>query len=316
MIKNPFHRCPITYEPIGPGRLYSSEGLRKLSPRLRGLQALAYRAEQQRLEAVQRAAKMSIQGVQVKLSARLEVTNETMEIVDSGGKFILKPQHEIYPHLPENEDLSMHLASTLGIETPLHGLLFSKDGSLTYFIKRFDRFSHTQKLPVEDFAQLLGYTRDTKYNASMEQVVAVIDRHCTFPVLEKEKLWVRCLFNYCIGNEDMHLKNFSLVTRDQKVELAPAYDFLNTAIVMGESAEEIALPLRGKKKRITKQDWVDYFAQERLELSEKIAQKHLLSLAKVQDIWRKWIANSFLPEEWKIKYQNYVDIKFASLQNN
>lgn len=313
MTTNPFHRCPITYQELRSDALYSPEGLRKLSPRLHGLKPLPLSAEQQRLEALQRAPKMSIQGVQIKLSARLETKKGQMEIVDSGGKFILKPQHEIYPNLPENEDLTLHLAETMGIETPLHGLLFSRDGSLTYFIKRFDRYSHKQKLPVEDFAQLLGYSRETKYDSSMEEMSSVIERFCTFPVIEKEKLLIRCLFNFLVGNEDMHLKNFSLITRDDKVELAPAYDFLNTAIVMGGDAEEIALPLRGKKNKLKREDWIEYFAQQRLHLNKKIVQGHLERFAETQPIWRSWIEKSFLPEVRKLEYLHIIQNRSSQL---
>ena len=63
----------------------------------------------------------------------------------------------------------MSLASTIGIEVPVHGLLYAKDNSMTYFIKRFDRAGHNKKFALEDFSQLSGKNRDTKYNSSMEQ---------------------------------------------------------------------------------------------------------------------------------------------------
>lgn len=71
--------------------------------------------------------------------------------------------------LPENEDLSMRLAAAAGLDTPLHGLIYAKDGSLTYFIKRFDQIGRNRKLAVEDFAQLMGLDRDTKYDASNQR---------------------------------------------------------------------------------------------------------------------------------------------------
>ncbi|HEX5033288.1 MAG TPA: HipA domain-containing protein, partial [bacterium] len=260
------NRCPITYQIIPQGERYSLEGLKKLSRGLRHLENLPLSAQEQRIEARKRATKMSIQGVQPKLSAKLSAAKARFEIVDTGGTFILKPPHELYPNLPENEDLSMHLAVAAGIEVPLHGLLYSKDGSRTYFIKRFDRFAHKGKIPVEDFAQLSGKTRETKYNSSMEQLAKVIDQFCTFPLLEKRKLLLRALFNFLIGNEDMHLKNYSLITRDGKIELAPAYDFLNSSIMLENSAEQSALPLRGKKRKLSRKDWIDYYALEPLAL--------------------------------------------------
>jgi serine/threonine-protein kinase HipA len=75
----------------------------------------------------------------------------------------------LYADIPENEDLTMRLAKIVGIEVPLHGLVYSRDGSLTYFIKRFDRIGKNKKRAREDFAQLSGESRDTKYNSSMEK---------------------------------------------------------------------------------------------------------------------------------------------------
>jgi serine/threonine-protein kinase HipA len=157
------NRCPITYLECSENR-YSEKGLKLLSPTLKSLSLLDYTAEELRAEAMQRASKMSIQGVQPKLSAILNIKNGLFEIVDKDGRYILKPQHQIFPELPQNEDLTMRLAESIGIEIPLHGLIYSKDHSLTYFIKRFDRKGQKDKVATEDFAQLAGMSRDTKYN--------------------------------------------------------------------------------------------------------------------------------------------------------
>src|SRR6058998_3362587 len=98
----------------------------------------------------------------------------------------------------------MRLAGTVGIEVPVHGLVHGRDGSLTYFIKRFDR-EGSARLPVEDFAQLSGASRETKYDSSMEKVAGVIDQFCTFPAIERVKLFERTFFSFLVGNEDMHL---------------------------------------------------------------------------------------------------------------
>ena len=112
------------------------------------------RAEQQRQEAVIRAGRMSIQGVQPKLSVRLNARAGGFEIVDRGGRFVIKPQHHVYPSLPENEGLTMHLAGLCRIEVPLSGMVRSADGTWSYFVRRFDRSGHNRKVAVEDFAQL------------------------------------------------------------------------------------------------------------------------------------------------------------------
>ena len=268
------NRCPITYEECG-GALYSRTGLCSLSPNLETLRDFPFDSERQRQEAVVRAAKMSVQGVQPKLSVRLNARSGMFEIVDRGGRYLIKPQHAVYPSLPENEGLTMHLAGLCGIEAPLSGLVRCADGAWSYFVRRFDRVGLRGKVPVEDFAQLAGLSRDTKYAFSMERLVEILNSYCTFPVLEKVKLLRRSLFNFLVGNEDMHLKNFSLITRNGKVELAPAYDYLSSTVslmALGkplDSIEEIALPLRGKKRGLNRGVWMEYFGRERLALPSR-----------------------------------------------
>lgn len=231
-------RCPITYESITDQENYSHNGLRLLSPQLKDLKPLQLSADEQRQEAIARVGKMSIQGVQTKLSAQLKIKEECFEIVDQKGHFIFKPQSNHYPELPENEAITMSLARMIGLEVPIHGLVYSKDNSMTYFIKRFDRYGHNKKLALEDFAQLSGEDRHTKYESTMEKVVKVVSQFCTFPKIEFVKLFKLTLFNFLIGNEDMHLKNFSLITRDQKVTLSPVYDLINSTIALGNAKKK------------------------------------------------------------------------------
>lgn len=298
------NRCPITYELTE--NTYSAAGLRSLSPGLTELNIFPYSAEEQIREAAQRASKMSVQGVQPKLSAVLDIKRKIFEIVDKNGQFILKPRNYIYPELPENEDLSMKMAKLAGIDTPAHGLIYSKDGTMTYFIKRFDRIGRNRKLPVEDFAQLTGNRRDTKYDSSMEKVAGVIDRFCTFPAVEKIKLFRLTLFNFLIGNEDMHLKNFSLITRDSKIELSPSYDLLNSSIAMEKPLEEIALPLGGKRRNLTARLLIAYYGKERLGLQEKVIQNILEKITAAFPGWMSLIDACFLSGNMKMKYKELL----------
>lgn len=299
------NRCLITYEPLPVSADYSAEGLRLLNRNLKSLQRLEFSAEEQRQEAVARAGKMSIQGIQPKLSAVLKVTEGRLEIVDRGGTYILKPPILDYPEVPPNEDLTMHLASTVGIEVPVHGLIYGRDDTLTYFIQRFDRQGRT-KAPVEDFAQISGASRETKYDSSMEKVASLLDRFCTFPVIERVKLFTRVLFNFIVGNEDMHLKNYALITRERRVELAPAFDFLNTCIAVKNPKEEIALPLRGKRSGLGRKDIVDYFGRERLEINDRVLSETLANFQQVIPSWPALIQCSFLTVPMQEKYKALV----------
>jgi len=305
------NRCPITYAECE--NKYSLSGLAKLSPRLIELIPLPFSAQEQRMEAASRAVKMSVQGVQPKLSARLSIKDKKFEIVDQNGTFIIKPQSDLYQQVPENEDLTMKMAAVFGIEVPLSGLVYSKDGSFSYFIKRFDRYAKTKKYHVEDFAQLTENTRDTKYNWSMEKLIPVLDKFCSFPMLEKRKLFRRVLFCFLTGNEDMHLKNFSLITRGSKVELSPAYDLLNTTIATGKAVEELALPLAGKKSRITKKLLFDYYAAERMNLNQKTLNSEIQNLINKKHYLEKLIGISFLTNEMKKKYLELLNERYERI---
>lgn len=305
------NRCPITYQTC-EGR-YSAKGLKLLSKNLTELKELPFSAQELRREAAARADKISIQGVQPKLSARLNIKNQQVELVDRYGQYILKPQIAEYQEVPENEDLTMRFASLAGIEVPLHGLLYGRNTELTYFIRRFDRRGRKSKIHVEDFAQLAELSRDTKYRSSMEKVAALIEKYCTFPVIEKLKLFRLTLFCFLVGNEDMHLKNFSIIYKDDVVALSPAYDLLNTTIVLPSPEEELALPLNGKKNRIKRHDLINYFGRDRLHLNDRVINKVLTELKQQRKPWEALLDISFLSDMMKEKYLSVLDDRFKRL---
>lgn len=299
--------CPITYDDIAGPQRYSRRGLSLLTTRLDDLRDFPYTAEQQRQESLRRAGKISVQGVQPKLSARLSIRDRQFVIVDQRGHYILKPQNTLYPELPQNEDLTMRLAALAGIARPLHGMVYCADGTFSYFVKRFDRHGRAAKLHVEDFAQLAGKSRDTKYDSSMEQVVRIIDDRCSFPVPQRLELFRRTLFCLLTGNEDMHLKNFSVICRDPLVELSPAYDMVNTAIAMAAAQpEDLALPLNGKKRNLTRRDVFGYFAAERLALPHPVVDRTRDRFRAVLPHWYALIERSFLSPDSRHAYRALV----------
>lgn len=297
--------CLITGEMSSS--VYSSEGLRRLSSRLQELKRLDYSAQEQRALAADMADKISIQGVQPKFSAVLSPSAGEFKVVERNGLYILKPPHRDYEQLPENEALTMDLARRAGVETPPFGLLRNSDHTFTYFIKRFDRKGKKGKLAVEDFAQLSQASRSTKYKSSLERVAGVIEEFCTFPLPEKVRFFRRVLVAFLTGNEDMHLKNFSLVTDKGKVELSPAYDFVNTTIVLRRPTEETALPLRGKKTKLSRDDLVDYFAGERLTLRRPVVDRVLSEIESTIPEWRERIRRDLLSDRLKEAYLDLLE---------
>src|ERR1700744_1231465 len=190
--------------------------------------------------------RISITGVQPKMSLHIEKKPgdpllSRLTIVGLWGHYILKPPSEEFPHLPENEDLTMHLAALFGIETAQHSLIRLKTGELAYITKRFDRVNG-RKLPLEDMCQLTETLTSQKYRGSMEKVGKHIDLFSSSPGFDKLALFVLTLFSFVSGNADMHLKNFSLLTGETgRIRLAPAYDLLSTKLAMPDDREDIAL---------------------------------------------------------------------------
>ena len=298
--------CPINLEPLPTGRSYSEPGLKSIHSKLKHLEPLEYSYAAQLKEVRRRSDKMSIQGVQPKLSAVLKLKDSCFALVDRGGRFILKPNPLAYEEVPANEALTMRMAAEAGIEVPAHGLLRAKDASWVYFVKRYDRVGRTGKVHVEDFAQLSGATRETKYDSSLEQVVQLLEQFCTFPAIEKPKLAKRLLFCFLTGNEDMHLKNFSLWMQDGVVSLTPAYDLLNSTLVLENAKEESALPLRGKKRKLNKELWLNYFCKERLQLTEEQIDSVVKDLKEALPVWDRLIGQSFLSVERQLGYRTIL----------
>jgi len=201
------------------------------------------------------AGKMSISGVQIKASVKLNPANKRLEIAPEGGTHILKPEPAEYPELPQNENLAMNMARRLKMSVPAQGLVKMADGRFCYIIKRFDRLPGGKKIHKEDMAQLLGLSPDAKYSGSLEAVGNVIKAHSANPYLELFGFFQRVIFNFAIGNGDMHLKNWSLLTPETGGNgLAPCYDFVDSKMYLPDE-EDSALPLGGKKNKLRREDF-------------------------------------------------------------
>lgn len=306
-------KCLLSYNSISTGN-YNLESLKKLSTGLKELNTFPYSIREQQLESAKRASKMSIQGVQEKLSVKLAVSQGLFKIVDTGGTYIIKPQNDRFEQLPENEDLTMHLAAIAGINVPPHGLIRSSDDQLSYFIKRFDRYGRAKKRALEDFAQLQFKTRDTKYDSSVEQVIKTIEKYATFPRVELLDFYRRFLFNFLIGNEDMHVKNYSLLETDGVYKLAPAYDFLNTTIALHNPKEESALPLKGKKRNFTKKILLSYLPETLLQIPNNQAEEIVAKLITSTDLFVPMINKSFLSDANKTRYIELLEQRLLILK--
>ena len=249
----------------------------------------------------------TLTGVQPKLSLNLQKHegSQRLTVVGLWGAYIFKPQTADYPELPENEDLTMHLAEIAGINTAKHSLIRLADNSLGYMTRRMDRDEKGNKLAMEDFCQLTERQTEYKYRSSYEQIAKAIAKFSSVPGLDLVNFYEMVMFCWLTGNNDMHLKNFSLISQKSgDYELSPAYDLLNVAIANPNDKEELALTLNGKKSRITRNDFME--AARKSGVSEVIVKRLISNFEKCVPLWVQKIDESFLSDDMKDKYVELI----------
>ena len=250
-------------------------------------------------------AQTSLTGVQPKLSLNLhkhEGSNR-LTIVGLWGDFIFKPQTDAYPELPENEDLTMHMAEAARIKVVPHSLIHLADGSLGYITRRIDRTKKGEKIDMEDMCQLTLHPTEYKYKSSCEQIAKAIAAYSSTPRLDLVNFMQVLLFSFVTGNNDMHLKNFSLYRPKALYQLSPAYDLLNVAIVNPKDKEEMALSINGKKARIQLADFLK--SSDTMGIEQRVTLGLIDGLRNAMPAWIDLINDSFLSDDMK---QNYLDL--------
>lgn len=250
-------------------------------------------------------AQTSLTGVQPKLSLNLhkhEGSNR-LTIVGLWGDFIFKPQTDAYPELPENEDLTMHMAEAARIKVVPHSLIRLADGSLGYITRRIDRTKKGEKIDMEDMCQLTLHPTEYKYKSSCEQIAKAIAAYSSTPRLDLVNFMQVLLFSFVTGNNDMHLKNFSLYRPKALYQLSPAYDILNMAIANPKDKEEMALSINGKKARIKLADFLK--SSDTMGIEQRVTLGLIDGLRNAMPAWIDLINDSFLSDEMK---QNYLDL--------
>lgn len=259
-------------------------------------------------------AQTSLTGVQPKLSLNLNKHDgcSRLTIVGLWGDYIFKPQTESYPQLPENEDLTMHLAEAAKIKVVPHCLIRLADGELGYITKRIDRGKNGEKIDMEDMCQLTLHPTEYKYKSSHEQIAKAIIQYSSTPKLDLVNYMQLVLFCFVTGNNDMHLKNFSLYRYSKGYQLSPAYDLLNVAIANPKDKEELALPLSGRKTKLRLDDFLN--AAKTMGLEDKVVLRLIDGLQKALPKWQTLIHSSFLEEDMKKAYENLVVYRLARLQ--
>lgn len=309
-------RCLYCYEILAPEEIdYHAKCSRKIfgTPQA---PVLPYKNEDiQELAERVIHSQTTLTGVQPKLSLdfeRMSHAPKRFTIVGLCGRYILKPQTKLYPLLPELEDLTMHLAEMVRIETVPHSLIRFSDGEICYITKRIDRTKKGEKIPMEDMCQLSERLTEDKYKSSHERICKLISQYSAVPKLDLVKYWEQVIFSWIVGNADMHLKNYSLYAPDEdNYILTPAYDLLSTALVMPEDTEELALTVCGKKRRLSRNNFEEAMIQSGLD--KKVCENIFAKFINTTDKWAEFIKLSFLSEDMKDRYISLINSRIDVL---
>jgi serine/threonine-protein kinase HipA len=258
---------------------------------------------------------VAVPGVQPKLSMSLikeskENKDNRLTVVGAlGGQYILKPPSDKFKEMPENEHLSMRIAEAFGIRVVSSSLIRLSSGELSYITKRLDRTETGEKIHMLDMFQITEAF--DKYKSSMEKVGKALHDYSSNTLLDKIFFFELAVFCFLTGNNDMHLKNFSMIESPSGWVLSPAYDLLNVAIVLPEDTDEVALTIEGKKKKLNRL----HFEQlgKALGLNNKQIQNVFKRMYIHKPLAVSWINKSFLSDVMKEAYKNLIEKRYEQL---
>lgn len=320
--------CPAT---LAEGfNTYSPSCLRNLFNGKKVNHFLQYDQPQQSEEVaelfMENRKRISISGVQEKLSFLLE--KNLLRLTNEGeqGTYILKPiprDLKKVDQVPANEHLTMQIAKQVyGLNTAGNAMIFFKNGSPAYITKRFDVKENGSKWGKEDFATLAGKTKDNaganfKYEYSYEEVGMLIQKYVPAWRVEIEKYFLLVVFNFLFSNGGAHLKNFSLLESTKgDYLLSPAYDLVNTKLHVDDSDFALDKGLFGdgfktelykKSGYPSKSDFTEF--AKRIGVTESRVDKLIYPFLEKQPFIETLVSRSFLSDANKRGYLLMYNIK-------
>ena len=310
-------KCLFCYQPLQDGQKDFHPACAKKIFGNTTVPSLPYsRADINELARVVIQSQTTVTGVQAKLSLDINKGGKNepdrLTLVGLWGRYILKPKSDMYPWLPEDEDLTMHLATIARVDVVPHSLIRFDDGELAYITKRVDRGDDGTKYLMEDACQLSERLTSDKYKSSHENIAKLLKRYSSTPQLDLVNYWEIVVFSWLTGNSDMHLKNFSLLSKSKgSYRLAPAYDLLNVHLIF-DDPEELALTLTGKKRRLKRENFVE--AMQASGLEKKVIDNIFMKFIKILPKWIDFIDISFLPDELKEQYKQEITTNVERLK--
>ena len=258
---------------------------------------------------------VAIPGVQAKLSMSLvkdakEKSGSRLTVIGAlGGQYIFKPPSDQFPEMPENEHVTMRMAENFGIRVVPSSLIRLASGEISYITKRIDRTETGEKIHMIDMFQITEAF--DKYKSSMEKVGKALNSYSDNTLLDKIFYFELTLFSFITGNNDMHLKNFSMIESSSGWVLSPAYDLLNASILNPDDEEELALTLVGKKKKLKQEHFVQL--GKGLGLNDKQIKGAFKRIERNTSKALEWINQSLLSENMMNVYKEVLKERYKQL---
>jgi serine/threonine-protein kinase HipA len=249
--------------------------------------------------------RFSLAGVQLKFSMLRDAERLKLPAHGQGGEWIVKLDSSRFPQLVENEYATLQWARAIGFEVPdcqvlpidaLPGKLRARaqGGRYILVVRRYDR-EGGRRIHQEDFAQVVGALPGRKYDqVTYEQLARLIRAICGEP--QYYEFIRRLAFVVASGNNDAHLKNWSLIYPDGiQPRLSPLYDQVFT-LAWAELSPELSLKLAGVKELYN----VDEAAFRRLAAKAGADEEHTLTavretLERSALAWRQSDAKALMP---------------------
>ncbi len=249
----------VTFVPAGEPLPESDYRYRTLSSE--ELAAVLRELPKRPLLAGEEGIRLSLAGAQDKVAVRVDGGEISLPLGGGPSSHILKPGGDRFEGVVANEALCMKLAAAIGIPTAKVEAR-TVEGMAYLLVERYDRIYRAdsgqepvlERLHQEDFCQALGIVSEMKYQKeggpSLKQCFALLREVSSTPVIDLSRLLDAVIFNYLVGNNDAHGKNFSLLYRgigtdDMQVSLSPLYDSLST-IYYPEISRTMAMKLGGQ----------------------------------------------------------------------
>ena len=204
----------------------------------------------------------------------------------------------------------MKIAEAFGVATVPSSLIRLQSGELAYITKRIDRNEEGEKIHMLDMFQITEAV--DKYKSTMERVGKALRQYSADTLMDQLKYFELTVFCFLTGNNDMHLKNFSMIEKDGKWSLSPAYDLLNVNLANPKDKEELALSMEGKKRKFTRHNFERFGAN--LGLNNKQIQGVFYRLEHNKSEAKRLIDESFLSEAMQESYWNIMLRAYKALQ--